>query len=287
MNIVDLKTISPELAYELAKKSIHLGTDGKAIDMAIEVITPKIAAEMLQKNNRNRLLNRRHVSTLADTMSEGRWTINCDAIRFDWNGNLIDGQHRLEAVIRSGVTIESLVVHGLDPKAFNTIDSCRRRSVADTFAVGGDVNAVKLASAARIVYDYFHSTPYANYRFTNIDAEQTLADHPGLRESVSRCLHTGGVIPNSIVSACHYLFAMADKDRANEFVERLISGAGLNDGDPILLLRNKLIANRAAKAKLSNKYIMAVTIKTWHYFIRGESMRYIKWDEEREAFPRV
>jgi len=58
------------------------------------IITPEIAAAMLETNTMNRPLSMPHVRKLSDALLRGEWVVNGDAIRISSNGFLIDGQHR-------------------------------------------------------------------------------------------------------------------------------------------------------------------------------------------------
>ena len=62
-------------------------------------ITPEIAREMLKKNTNNRPLSKRTLSRYVQLMKNGEWGITTDAIGFDVNGRLINGQHRLNEVV--------------------------------------------------------------------------------------------------------------------------------------------------------------------------------------------
>ena len=47
------------------------------------------------------------------------------------DGQVLDGRTRLNACIRSGATFDTLIVQGVDIAAFETIDSVRKRTLAD------------------------------------------------------------------------------------------------------------------------------------------------------------
>ncbi len=90
----------------------------------VETITPEVATRMIESSDdfRNRRINNTKVSEYARAMEEGRWTLSPDAISFDPHGRLINGQHRLWAIIESGVTIQGLVVRGLPTETFQNMD---------------------------------------------------------------------------------------------------------------------------------------------------------------------
>ena len=79
----------------------------------IETITPALATEWLDKHNSvNRKISEPTVQSYAMDMKNGRWTLTHQGIAFDTEGNLQDGQHRLWAIVFSGITLEMMVTRG-------------------------------------------------------------------------------------------------------------------------------------------------------------------------------
>ena len=93
-------------------------------------ITPDIAAKWLEGNIRNRKIDQKWADYLADEMLAGRWKTTHQGLAFDANDTLVDGQHRLWAVLKSGCTIRSAVSYGLDDKAIDDIDGGNPRDDA-------------------------------------------------------------------------------------------------------------------------------------------------------------
>ena len=69
------------------------------------LITSEIAAQMLAKNVGNRDVRPSVVKLYAQQMREGQWRETHQAIAVNASGNLIDGQHRLMAIVESGASI--------------------------------------------------------------------------------------------------------------------------------------------------------------------------------------
>lgn len=114
---------------------------GGGVAMKIEKvsITPEIAEDMLSRNcDNNRKVRPRHVETLADIMRRGLfYGLNGQTIVVDKNGTLLDGQHRLLAVVKSGTTQEFLVATvDNGAVAFKTLDGGSGRKVSD-YVSGG------------------------------------------------------------------------------------------------------------------------------------------------------
>lgn len=107
----------------------------------VEKITPEMAKKYYAKSRGNRAINRQTVRKYIAQMKAGLWILNGETICFDADDVLRDGHHRLLAIIESGVTIEVLVVRGVDPKAWHTYDQGKSRSGGDIFQIDGVANA--------------------------------------------------------------------------------------------------------------------------------------------------
>lgn len=82
----------------------------------IELITPEAAQKYLSRNTHNYRPVRQHVvAAYADDMKSGKWERNGEAIVFDSNGVLKDGQHRLMAIAQSGIAQKMVIVEDVDP----------------------------------------------------------------------------------------------------------------------------------------------------------------------------
>ena len=143
----------------------------------VEKITPEIAKIYYSRSTGNRVINRQAVKTYIAQMKTGRWVLNGETICFDSNGVLRDGHHRLLATIESGVTIEVLVVRGVDPAAFLMLyKGCTKECVGrfwEGFALGilpaykQARTALSVASGSKAVMQIVYSAWYA-YEHDNI-----------------------------------------------------------------------------------------------------------------------
>ena len=254
------------------------------MDITEREITPRIAREMLNKNNRNRPLNDRHVKLLAGDMSAGRWKFNGDSIRL--NGDtLIDGQHRLHACICSGTTFKTLIIDGLDPDVFDTIDTGRRRGAADALALRGEKNTRALASSLVFVDEYMTGRISSRGQYTNTKVEALLLEYPDIRNSVRFCikLPLKKLAPQSVFIGCHYLFSKSNPQLADSFCESFLKGINLKENDPIYLLRERMMQNTISKAKLKRAYIAAIFIKAWNHSASGTTIKYLRWRDKGDS----
>lgn len=85
------------------------------LDITVEIITPAEAQAYLDNNAKHRPIKEKKVAEYMAEMQNGQWRLNGKTICFDTTGRLLNGQHRLSAVVRSGVPLTTVVVRGLDP----------------------------------------------------------------------------------------------------------------------------------------------------------------------------
>lgn len=106
------------------------------ISTSTEFIEGEQAKTLLISNFGNRFPNARRVAEYARAMSSGEWGLG-DPLMFDKFGNLLNGQHRLMAVVRSGVPVEFIVVRGLEPDSKKYLDTGMSRTVAQILTMRG------------------------------------------------------------------------------------------------------------------------------------------------------
>jgi hypothetical protein len=116
-------------------------TDPNDNEIIVEYIfvTPKTAAEWLERNvENNRALKERSIRDRVADLTDGAFVFNGATVKFDDGDNLIDGQHRLASIVKSGVSAHLLVVRGLGQEALPTIDTGEvTRTVSDILHVQG------------------------------------------------------------------------------------------------------------------------------------------------------
>jgi hypothetical protein len=121
----------------------------------IMTITPVVATAMLATNASNRQEKPGKIKQYAKDMTEGRWRFMVsDNIAFDKKGVLFDGQHRLLAIILSGIAQKMVVCYGEDRENFRFKDIGQPRTATDTLYCAGLIKSgdKKTAGVVRILY---------------------------------------------------------------------------------------------------------------------------------------
>lgn len=252
-------------------------------------ITPKMAMCYLETNNHNRRLSERSVRELMTAIKNDEWQINGEAIKIDREGNLLDGQHRLHAIVKSGRAVKSYVISNLDSETFKTIDTGKRRNNADALSLLGYRDPAMLAAASRMVMNIERNQLRSHERISNIQLEQFLERQQGIVTSVAlmREIKIDHVLAGATGAALHHIFARFDRDEADIFFADLAKGSMLSDKDPVFLLREKLMFYKSRLgASLTRREAAALVIKAWNYRRTGRVVKKLLWAKKSgEAFP--
>jgi hypothetical protein len=96
----------------------------------VEIVSPLMAENWLSNlHDGQRPVARRHVERLAADMTEGRFALSPDAICITENGRLANGQHRLRAVVKSGVSVPMVIARGWPEDVYSIMDAGLRRAL--------------------------------------------------------------------------------------------------------------------------------------------------------------
>lgn len=218
-----------------------------------EQVTPEMAEHWLGPMPTNRNVRYRMANGYARDMAEGNWVTTGAAVQFTEGGDLIDGQHRLKAIIQTGVTVELLVVRGLDERARMYID-------IGAPAAG---NPKDIATVARIALLYASGVNPSHGEIMELMAKDDtlygLAAQAGRR--VQNQIGGGAGIPG----VAYTLFCPIDYDDTEKFFDLLCVGAGMEQGNPIHTLRNRVITNMARSRRNSQmEHEINLYVKTWN-----------------------
>lgn len=107
------------------------------------LVTPEMAARWLESaNTHNRKVSQPTVDAYARDMVEGRWEETNQGIAFSTGGVLLDGQHRLWAIVQADLGVWMWVFFNVSKSAQLVVDQNRPRSVADAITLQGGMGRV-------------------------------------------------------------------------------------------------------------------------------------------------
>jgi hypothetical protein len=260
-----------------------------AIRSGVITLDPPLAKKFLSKMRKNRKVSENVVQHYAQTMLNGEYKVTHQGIAFDTDGNLVDGQHRCLAVVKSGCTVQIMKTDGLPTDAFDYIDRGKKRVVGDVLSIDGEKASRSLASLLAKLWHYRNHPDQVwagRIREPTIgEIRQTLDDNPNVRMIIEKFrTRLKQVGSNTDVLLCLYLFWEVDEDDGLEFGDKLCDGTDLKKGDPILALRNRFINLRAMKQHISPRERIGMTLKAWNAWRRGDQIRALRFTTQ-ETFP--
>jgi len=253
-------------------------------------MTPEQAEAFLSRNVANRPLSEGNILSIEAELLAGRAIYDATPIRFDVNGELIDGQHRCHAVVRSGVPLDVLVVYGLPVAAKDVIDTGRVRKGSDSLAMAGEVNTSILASTLRLVARWSDEAGLQggrDRRVSNAELMGILARTPGIREAVavvSGSREHRTIAPPSVMAFTIWLLRRIDHGAADYFINSTVEGANLGARDPRLILRRVLLNAPARRTIGDYRNTLAWFIKAWNAHRSGSQISLLAF-KPSEAFP--
>ncbi len=257
----------------------------------VSTLTPSMAKELLATQVRNRPLSHGTVERYVSMMRDGKWSLTGEPLIIASNGQLIDGQHRCEAVVKSGVAVQMLVVYGAEASVFSKLGRGKTRSLADSLALEGCVSTHTLAAACKWLMREEKGSFCGNFWIEPHEGLAALERNPDVIDSVrwSTSNRTAqALLSPGMLSYAHYRAGRIDVAKRDVFFDRLESGEGLSNGNPIYALRERLVSNRASVAKLRDVDRLAFTIKAINCHMTGQSLRHLRWSRNAaypEAFP--
>ena len=253
-------------------------------------VTPEMAGVMLERNTKNRPCRRQTVAHYARQMSEGKWHYTRVPVIFSIDGVLIDGQHRLRAIIESGATVKMDLAFGAPADSFSFIDVGKGRSASDIFSIHGVKNSSLMAAAVRWVVGYETNTLNAKGggAYTADELYEFYQNHEGLQDSYHAAwlFSKTRLAPPAMMCALHYLMAKKNRAQADAFFEGVAEGVGLTKGAPALALRNKLILNASSDEKRSPRKMAGLTVRAWAKVREGVPVSTLKFKDD-DVFPRI
>lgn len=245
---------------------------------SVEVITPAYAKQLLEQNPHNRPLSQMTVDRYASDMKSGRWNNNGQGVVLTPEGMLLDGQHRMAAVVQSQATIAMLVVRGVPREAFVTMDSGKARSLSDVLAIEGRTHTTILAAMASVAYPYAAGVT-VRYPVTKATLEAFVTAHPYMQTVAAQVGNAKLQLPKSTLGAVLFLGNERRQldDEVDEFIEGVSSGAGLWKGDARLTLREWFITQRDRdRGRIMREMAFAAIARAWNAYASGKELAVLR-----------
>jgi hypothetical protein len=261
---------------------LMMNVDGQFLVFYVMDVYPALAESYLSGNNHNRKMREKYVKVLADDMAAGNFDFNGAPILIAEDGTLLDGQHRLMAVVESGATVTMLVIRGFRNATQATVDTGAKRKISDILQLRGEKNCNVLAAVTRLAMAW-ENGERAALSYAKYSASETLDfinRNPDVREATSHCKTISTRYQVSISHLClawWVLNRISPEDNA-EFWELLMHPQ--QAPHPVAALQSRLVtdlANRGRGQRRRALHQLAFVFKTWNLYISGEPCSQIRF----------
>lgn len=262
------------------------------INFKKEFITPARAQEYLQANINNRMVRRPVVSRYANDIVNGRWKEDtAEAIKIAKSGLVLDGQHRLHAIVKAGLGVWVHVATGLEETVFDVLDTNSPRNASDTFKVKGIKSETSLPSIiqfAELLKKGKNSGDKAMRGTNALLLEQYYADanfwDEVSRQTRSWYLSFARILQPSIIGGLYAFLSKMDNEKAYDFCNQLATGQDISNST-IALLRTKLMQDKMNSKKMPQTLKIAFILKTWNYYITGKTVEFLRFEPINDIYP--
>jgi hypothetical protein len=195
------------------------------------LVAPDVAREWLAKNIVNRPLLTRNIEALAFDMRSGRWEMTHQGIAFNRDGLLVDGQHRLHAVIAAGIAVPMRVTYNIDCDFSAPIDTgCMRRA----HHVLGIPSRVVAVCNALVLLETGAVARSTAGRISEVHARHARGIDWAVQAFPQQRRLTANVL------AAHAFAYPTSADLVDDFARKLVTGANIEPESPVLVLRRHL-----------------------------------------------
>jgi len=213
----------------------------------IRSVTPEWAQQILNRHEeaissgkfRQRPLNMNTVRQYATDMKAGNWALTGQGISFDVDANLLDGQHRLAAVVSAGIPVQMLVMWDLESendgvKTINLFDIGKKRNVAQQLKINGMSYYSEISAASRAMLSLVRGNIRVNPTVPQIIAVSDLMENNMLK--MIEVLSAGNQKHKTrgFILAPLTLLSTADADSAELFATEFNEMANLGKTSPVL-----------------------------------------------------
>lgn len=210
-------------------------THYRGVSAAFIDVTPEMADIWRQRSTTNRNKREAHVEKLVRAMQAGEWLLTHQGVAFSTDGVCIDGQHRLDAVVRYGHAVGMMVTWGLEPAVIHVTDTGITRPVSDVLAIMGEPSA-RTKSAIFRAFARLVGAPDHKW---SVQENMRFLDYA--RESVDWAMeafsgHRKGTFKAPVIVPCMLLRA-SHPEVVEHFVAKLVGREEAMTSDPAIKLK--------------------------------------------------
>lgn len=262
------------------------------LDHLMVNVTPAIAKSLLKRNHKNRNPKDSNIANLKMQMLQNQWNpLNGESIKISKSGQLIDGQHRLQAVIAADVNVPILFTFNCDEESLITVDGGVSRSASDVLKIHGVKYYANIPSVVRFETMAPLGLNSTKSMSSSARTEVNLSNHQILDKAIKEKhvyyavmkqaqlwqFKMKKLLRTSLIAKYYNVFSRIDRGLAYEFFEILSSRKELTPNHPIGALQDFLLTDAMNTLRKYSSHEKEIAIaKTWNAWLNGETVRKLK-----------
>ena len=232
------------------------------LTVTLETIHPTQAESYLRQADEARRHRGAYVNAIARDIAAGRWMIDVQPICFSRSGRLMDGQHRLRAVLAANGPIEVPVLRGL-PEVDPVLPGrtvLPRPALPSTLQDFGD--SALVSAAANLMWRY-ERRPASSQRAkaTTAEISEIIEVHPRLAELRTYARRLVDYCRPSVMIYAAYVIERENPQAGRAFLDAFEAGSDATPRSPIGALRRQMARLRRTKA--SKEALLEALLKGW------------------------
>lgn len=262
----------------------------------IENVTPTKARQLLLGSEQyQRNVSNAQVAHLARQMLDGKWMLNGETVVVSENNQVLDGQHRLLAVIETGLTVQMMIVYGASQDCFHTLDTGKSRNPGNTMHIAGVKNANNVAALIGFRWKYLKAE--------SRNGSLNMWERPTHGELVEYAKNNAQLVQNAVacsqrirkvlrginastIGGSYVVFSeKTNEEKCKEFFDSLATGKNLDENSSVLTLRNKLITSCVGSSSLKWQVKAAYIFMAYKKYIEQKPLILLRWTEGKDKFP--
>lgn len=243
-------------------------------------VTPQMAAELLEKNVKNRNVSKRQVAFLKNEILTGRFVFNGESIIIAEDGTLLDGQHRLIAVVEANLPIETVLIRDVPKEAQKTIDVGNSRTAANVMSMEDVKNPTAVATGIRMILTGFEAKSRGGGRTSTTEILEAYKREKELISAMIDWTTHLYNVSSKVLSAGRgmaylYLFSLEDR-LAKHFIKEIYTGHQYGKSNAAILLRNRLINDKLSRNKMTETLKKELIVTAWKRYLEGSVLDRLK-----------
>lgn len=256
----------------------------------LETLTVDRAEVLWAVNEENRNLSPACLADICRDIRNKAYRLNGETVVVSSGGLLNDGQHRVRAVIETGIPIRTFMVFGVDRDSRRTLDTGRARTTGNFISMEGGKHANRASQVAFWLLMHRLGLFEQNgtqkgiptkseviaYWFQNAETIEEAINVVRIKNALE--MRSSGPLATAFV-----LISRVNPNGAREFFSKLCEGGGYEIGSPIHRLRSRIIEMQGARLRPGQK--IGLIIRGWNAHCRG--VRQVKTLQIPTEFPKI